>query len=114
MRWQIATANMKAGDLLTTTTKIPPNPVRPVEGNGYPLGALPVGADICMVQWYPDSDEIKIFNSEEFVKIVRKVGDRVIIQRQDTKHQFSLDQRCVVRLFWTFFRNCHQLKLAKP
>ena len=41
MRWQIATANMKVGDLLTTTTKIPPNPVRPVEGNGYPLGALP-------------------------------------------------------------------------
>ena len=98
MRWQIATANMKAGDLLTTTTKIPPNPVRPVEGNGYPLGALPVGADICMVQWYPDSDEIKIFNSEEFVKIVRKVGDRVIIQRQDTKHQFSLDQRCVYKV----------------
>jgi len=114
MRWQIATANMKVGDLLTTTTKIPPNPVRPVEGNGYPLGALPVGADICMVQWYPDSDEIKIFNSEEFVKIVRKVGDRVIIQRQDTKHQFSLDQRCMCVAGVVSIHPLKKIKIGTP
>jgi len=95
MRWQIATDKMSVGDLITTTVKIPANPVRPVEGNGYPLGALPVGADICQVQWYPDGDEVKIVNAEEYVKIVRKVGDRVVIQRQDTKRQYSLDQRCM-------------------
>jgi len=95
MRWQVATDKMQAGDLITTTVKIPANPVKPVEGNAYPLGALPVGSDICQVQWYPDGDEVKVVNARENVKIVRKVGDRVIIQRPDTKRQYSLDQRCM-------------------
>jgi len=97
LRWQVATSEMKVGDLITTTTKIPSNPVRPVPGNGYPLGALPVGADVCQVQWLPDSDEVKVINAEESVKIVRKVGDRVVIQYQQRKRktQHSLDQRCM-------------------
>jgi large subunit ribosomal protein L2 len=84
---------MKAEDLITTTWKIPTIPVKPVEGNSYPLGALPVGTEVCLVQWYPDSSEINVYNEEDSAKIVRKLGNRVIIQRQ-TKLQFSLDERC--------------------
>ena len=61
MRWQIATQNMEVGDLIRTSGKIPPNPIRPIEGDSHPLGALPVGTEVCFVQWpSPDSDEVKI------------------------------------------------------
>ena len=61
MRWQIATENMQVGDLIRTSAKIPPNPVRPIEGDSHPLGALPVGTEVCLVQWPdPESDEVKI------------------------------------------------------
>ena len=61
MRWQIATSNMEIGDLIKTSGKIPPNPIRPKEGDSHPLGALPIGTDICFVQWpTPDSNEVKI------------------------------------------------------
>jgi len=96
LRWQIATEGMQAGDLITTTRKIPTNPIKPVSGNGYPLGALPVGTEICLVQWLPESDDVKIFHAEESVKVVRKVGDRVIIQDSVRKGwQYSLDQHCL-------------------
>jgi len=96
LRWQVATSTgMNTGDLITTSAKIPPNPVKPIAGNGYALGALPVGTDVCMVQWLPDGDEVRVKNSEENCKIVRKVGDRVVVQMTHTKHQFALDQRCM-------------------
>merc|ERR1719362_80459 len=95
MRWQIATSSMEIGDLIRTSGKIPPNPIRPKEGDSHPLGALPPGTDICLVQWpSPDSDEVKIADEKDFAKILRKIGDRVIIQREATKYQYSLDERC--------------------
>ena len=94
LRWQIATADMKPGDVITTTRSIPNNPVKPVQGNGYPLGALPVGTNVCLVQWFPDSDTVKVYSAEESASIVRKVGERVVIQREN-KIQYSLDQRCM-------------------
>merc|ERR1719400_2315270 len=33
-------------------------------------------------------------DAKDFAKVVRKIGDRVIIQREETKYQYSLDQRC--------------------
>jgi hypothetical protein len=61
MRWQIATSNMEPGDLIKTSGKIPKNPIRPKEGDSHPLGALPLGTEVCLVQWpTPDSDEVKI------------------------------------------------------
>jgi len=97
LRWQVATSEMKEGDLITTSNKIPTNPVRPVAGNGYPLGALPVGTEICQVQWYYGTDVVRIINAEDNVKIIRKVGDRVVIQLQEKKRKnmYSLDQRCM-------------------
>ena len=61
MRWQIATSSMEEGDLIKTSAKIPVNPIRPKEGDSHPLGALPIGTEICFVQWpTPDSNEVKI------------------------------------------------------
>ena len=38
LRWQIATGNMKVGDLIRSTTEIPEMTVKPLEGNSHPLG----------------------------------------------------------------------------
>ena len=61
MRWQIATSTMQIGDLIKTSGKIPINPIRPKEADSHPLGALPIGTEVCLVQWpTPDSNEVKI------------------------------------------------------
>ena len=103
VRWQIATEGLKAGDLIRTSGKIPPNPVKPVMGDSYPVGALPAGTEVCLVELKPRNerlemvdnprrDEMRFFNAKESGKILRKEGDRVIIQ--DKRLDFSIDQRC--------------------
>ena len=65
LRWQVATdqvctsqlrtitwialSKVKEGDLIRTHTAIPVNPIRPVEGDSHPLGALPQGTTVCLV-----------------------------------------------------------------
>jgi len=103
LRWQIATEGMKEGDLITTTWKIPKIPVKPIEGNSYPLGALPTGTQVCLVQKYHDKrpDETKaiikpemyFYNESTYGLIKNKVGDRVVVENTD-KMQYSFDQRC--------------------
>lgn len=94
LRWQIATEGMKAGDLIRTSCQIPNLPVKPVPGDSHPLGALPIGATVCLVQWHPDSDEVKLYKERDFATIIRHVGDRVVIQFDKSKFQYSLDPRC--------------------
>ena len=45
----IQISKVKEGDLIRTYTAIPLNPIRPVEGDSHPLGALPMGTTVCMV-----------------------------------------------------------------
>ncbi|KAK6044049.1 Ribosomal Proteins L2, RNA binding domain protein [Cooperia oncophora] len=52
-RWILATENMKAGDIISTTCHIPENPVIGVEGNSYPVGSLVAGTLINSVERYP-------------------------------------------------------------
>ena len=49
LRWQVATDKIKEGDIIRTFTSIPVNPIRPVEGDSHPLGALPLGSTVCQV-----------------------------------------------------------------
>ena len=79
LRWQIATAGMKNGDLITTTWKIPSIPVKPVVGNSYPVGSLPQGTQICLLQKYAnkvstDAGDLTFYNENTYGTIVRKVG----------------------------------------
>ena len=48
-----ATDKMKEGDIIRTHTVIPPNPIRPTEGDSHPLGALPTGTTVCLVEAWP-------------------------------------------------------------
>ena len=74
LRWQIATDKMKLGDIIRTYTTIPKNPIRPVEGDSHPLGALPTGTTVCLVEKWPGEGAWFAKNAEESAKILRKVS----------------------------------------
>ncbi|XP_023327583.1 LOW QUALITY PROTEIN: 39S ribosomal protein L2, mitochondrial-like [Eurytemora carolleeae] len=97
LRYQIATKNMKQGDLIRTFTDIPDNPIRPKEGDSHPLGALPIGTAICQIEAWPGEGAFFMKNAEDEAKIVRKVGDRVVIKCWD-KLEFAIPQeaQCVI------------------
>lgn len=54
LKYILATENMKAGDILRTSRAIPKIPVRPNDGDAYPLGALPIGTLVHCIETLPD------------------------------------------------------------
>jgi len=97
LRWQIATDKMKEGDIIRTHTTIPVNPIRPVEGDSHPLGALPMGTTVCLVEAWPGEGAHFAVNAEEGAKVLRKVSDRVVIKCWD-ELEFAIpaEAQCVV------------------
>jgi len=97
LRWQVATDKIKEGDIIRTFTTIPVNPIRPVEGDSHPLGALPIGTTVCQVEKWPGEGAWFAVKAEENAKIVRKVGDRVVIKCWDLL-EFAVPEegQCVV------------------
>lgn len=97
LRWQTATVGMEEGMIITSTWHIPTIPVKPQPGNSYPLGALPMSTEICLLQKYPEGakseDDMNLFTENASGRIMRKVGDRVIVEFEN-KFQRSYDQRC--------------------
>lgn len=95
LRWQLALTEMQEGDLITTTGLIPDIPLKPQVGNSYPVGALPIGTQICLLQCFPGSDfpDIWFTKNHAVGQVLRRVGDRVIIEDKKKK-QFSVDQKC--------------------
>ncbi|CAJ0579596.1 unnamed protein product, partial [Mesorhabditis spiculigera] len=94
-RWILATENMKAGQILTTTCYIPENPLIGREGCAYPLGALAVGTQVNSIERHPN------YESDSFVKgagevatIVRHQEDYTII-RMPYKHEYSIRRECM-------------------
>jgi len=97
MRWQVATNKIKIGDLISTHTVIPTNPIRPEEGDSHPLGALPVGTVVCQVEMWPGEGAYFAKKAEENCKILRKVEDRVVIKAWN-RLEFAVPEtaQCVV------------------
>lgn len=97
LRWQVATSKMKQGDLIRTYTDIPTNPIRPTVGDSHPLGALPLGTTVCLVESWPGEGAWFATKAEEDAKILRKAGDRIVIKCWD-RLEFSIPQeaQCVV------------------
>jgi len=94
LRYIIATAKMKEGDLITTSTEVTRIAVRANEGDAYPLGSLPVNSKICCVEMTPGSGGFYARGAGTSCTILRKVGQRVIIMIP-SKREMSLDQNCM-------------------
>ncbi|XP_050460815.1 39S ribosomal protein L2, mitochondrial [Cataglyphis hispanica] len=94
LKYILATQNMKPGDIIRTHQGIPRNPVRPSEGDAYPLGALPIGTQVNCIEKYPGQGAFLIHAAGGVATIVRREEDRVVIQIAKKK-LFSLHETCM-------------------
>jgi large subunit ribosomal protein L2 len=94
LKYILATENMKAGDIIRTSKFIPRIPVRPNEGDAYPLGALPVGTIVHNIEKYPDCGKHFVHAAGCFATILRKFDDRVVILMPN-KREYALLQNCM-------------------
>ncbi|EFO20323.1 hypothetical protein LOAG_08167 [Loa loa] len=100
-RWILATENMKAGQIISTTCYIPESPQEGIEGNAYPLGALAPGSLVNSVEKFPNErkypstdDDVFIVTAGTCAEIIRHQGDFVIV-RLPHKHEFLLSKECM-------------------
>jgi len=94
LKYILATENMKPGDIICTHQGIPRNPVRPSEGDAYPLGALPMGTLVHCVEKYPGLGGFLIHAAGTVGRVMKRDGDRVIVQ-MPSKKLFSLHETCM-------------------
>ncbi|CAG0921641.1 unnamed protein product [Notodromas monacha] len=92
LRYMVATEFMKAGDVIQTHWDIPKIPVRPKDGDAHPLGALPVGTQICNIEVYPGFGAYFCRAAGTSATIIKKVGDRVFV-KMPNKKEYSFDER---------------------
>ncbi|XP_067612945.1 large ribosomal subunit protein uL2m [Eurosta solidaginis] len=94
LKYILATENMKEGDVLKTSRFIPRIPVRPNEGDAYPLGALPVSTRIHNLEKNPGYPFHMIHAAGTFGTIIRKFDDKVVVQLP-SKREFAFDRKCM-------------------
>lgn len=94
MKYILATENMKAGDILKSSKHIPRIPVRPNEGDSYPLGALPMGTLVHNVQLNINSEYSVIHGAGTFATIKKQIAGKVVIQLP-SKEEWALNPKCI-------------------
>ncbi|XP_023303174.2 39S ribosomal protein L2, mitochondrial [Lucilia cuprina] len=94
LKYILASENMKPGDIIKTSRFIPRIPVRPNEGDAYPLGALPVGTRIHNLEKNPGYPCHMIHAAGTFGTILRKFDDKVVVQLP-SKREFAFDKTCM-------------------
>ncbi|KAJ8910353.1 hypothetical protein NQ315_004969 [Exocentrus adspersus] len=95
LKYILATENMKAGDIIRTSSYIPRIPVRPNEGDAYPLGALPIGTQVNCIEKYPGFGGTLVHAAGTYATILRKAPDDHIVVMMPSKREFSLPAICM-------------------
>ncbi|CAF0962741.1 unnamed protein product [Didymodactylos carnosus] len=85
LHYIFATENLKVGDLIKTSSEIPKNPV----------GALPAGTMVCCVEDYPGWGAKYAMNAGTYAILMKHIDNRCIVQLP-TKHEISIDEKCMV------------------
>jgi len=80
-RYIIATHNMAPGMIIKSSSNLTRSPVRPIDGDAYPLGSLPLGTLVSCVEKFPGDGG----------KLARAAGVTALLLRKQ-------DNECVVRL----------------
>lgn len=93
-RWIIATENMKAGDLITSSGHIGRMAVFAQEGDAHPLGALPVGTLVNCLEVTPGRGAQLIRAAGTCGVLLRKVNGTAIVQLP-SKRQVQVLETCV-------------------
>ncbi|KAJ8361437.1 hypothetical protein SKAU_G00179620 [Synaphobranchus kaupii] len=93
-RWIIATENMRAGDIITTSGTIGRMAVSANEGDSYTLGALPVGTLVNNLELQPGKGAQYIRAAGTCGVLLRKVNGTAIVQLP-SKHQIQVLETCM-------------------
>lgn len=96
VKWIMATEKMQVGDIISTYSDIPRNPVRPKEGDSHPIGALPLGTKVHNVQILPQSDKTTICYAGQYAELIRRVGKRNYLVESRGNREFCIEQSCMV------------------
>jgi len=93
-RWLIATVNMKAGDIIRTTSHIPERPIVGREGDAHPVGALVVGTVISSVECILGEGAQYATYGGGMMTIVRHTDSHTILMAPH-KAEFSVKRECM-------------------
>lgn len=95
MRWIHATHNINVGDVIRTHSEIPRNPVKPVNGDAYPIGSLPTGTKIHSIEINPGEGAKFCLVAGSSAEIVKRTNQVVTIKlpNGDT---FKVEPTCMV------------------
>lgn len=93
-RWIPLTHDVKIGDVIRTYSEIPRNPIRAKIGDAHPIGALPTGTMIHLIEKTPGSGAKFCLVAGSCAEIVKRAPDGITVKLpyQDT---FKLDKECM-------------------
>ncbi|KAG8177878.1 hypothetical protein JTE90_004272 [Oedothorax gibbosus] len=95
-RWIIASEHVKPGDIIRTSGVIPRIPVRPVEGDAYPIGALPVGTLIHNIESVPGGGGEWCRAAGTSAQYTKKIDNKcLILLPYKRKTQVLVDEHCM-------------------
>ncbi|KAF8769936.1 39S ribosomal protein L2, mitochondrial-like [Argiope bruennichi] len=94
-RWIIATDGVKVGDIIKTSSYIPRIPVRPVQGDAYAIGALPIGTVVHNIEVTPGGGALFCRAAGSSAQYIRKMDNKCLLQLP-SKRQLLLDEKCMV------------------
>jgi len=94
MKYILATENMKPGDILKSSKYLPRIPVRPSEGDSYPVGALPMGTLIHNIQLNLDSEYTVVHGAGTCAVIKKVIAGKIVVQ-MPSKEEWALNPNCV-------------------
>lgn len=97
MKYILATENMKPGDILKTSRFIPRIPVRPNEGDSYPLGALPLGTFVHNVQLALGNSYTVIHSAGNYGIVKKHVAGKVVVQ-VPSKEEWAINPKCTATI----------------
>lgn len=93
-RWILATHEVEVGDIIRTYSEIPRNPVRAKIGDAHPIGALPVGTEICHIENEPGAGAHFCLAAGSAAKISKRAADGVTV-KLPSGDSFKLEKECM-------------------
>jgi len=93
-RYVIATHNMAPGMFIQSSRLLTRSPVKPVDGDAYPLGSLPVGTLVSCVEKIPGEGGMLARAAGVTALLVRKQDNECVV-RLPSKHEIVVSPLCV-------------------
>jgi len=93
-RYVIATHNMTAGMYIRSSKLLTRSPVKPVDGDAYPLGSLPIGTLISCVEKVPGEGGLLARAAGVTALLLRKQDNECIV-RLPSKREIVVSSQCI-------------------